>query len=140
MLKKMGWSEGKGLGREEQGQNDHIKMKMRRQQRGIGLERGESDHSRNNTAWLAATSNYDSLLSSLSSAYNAKPADQEGERNGEITNDNSNEEREANSKKKKRRQKRKREADTNVDTKKKRKTKRTIVTQSDNSGKGVARM
>ena len=72
MLKKMGWSEGTGLGKRQQGQNGHLKMRMRREAKGIGLEKGESDHGKESASWSNATSQYDALLNNLSSAYKSK--------------------------------------------------------------------
>ena len=38
MLHKMGWTEGKGLGKEEQGINTHIVAKKRKDEEGLGQE------------------------------------------------------------------------------------------------------
>eukprot|EP00937_MAST-01D_sp_MAST-1D-sp2_P005233 g5233.t1 len=41
MLEKMGWSKGKGLGKEEQGMSDHIKVKKREEAVGLGADEPE---------------------------------------------------------------------------------------------------
>ena len=43
MLQMMGWSEGKGLGINEDGTTGHIKMKKKDNSRGLGAEIGQND-------------------------------------------------------------------------------------------------
>ena len=38
MLAKFGWSEGKGLGRKEDGMKEHIKVKQRAENLGLGAQ------------------------------------------------------------------------------------------------------
>ncbi|OQR70376.1 hypothetical protein BIW11_04172 [Tropilaelaps mercedesae] len=58
MMKKMGWTEGKGLGKDESGIKDFIKPKMKLNTKGIGFT--GVDH-----AWVAHQEVFDELLSSL---------------------------------------------------------------------------
>ncbi|KAK5671059.1 Golgi transport complex subunit 3 [Batrachochytrium dendrobatidis] len=61
MMEKMGWSEGKGLGRNEDGRTDNIKVVVKSNNHGIGTEKRSSDN------WLENSSAFDALLSSLGS-------------------------------------------------------------------------
>jgi Pin2-interacting protein X1 len=59
MLSKMGWSEGKGLGAEESGMQDYIKVKVKDNNYGIGADARTSDN------WLENAFAFDSLLQDL---------------------------------------------------------------------------
>jgi Pin2-interacting protein X1 len=59
MLQKMGWTEGKGLGMKEDGQKEHIKVKVKANNTGIGGEKRTIDN------WMGNTSGFDSLLKNL---------------------------------------------------------------------------
>eukprot|EP01051_Picozoa_sp_SAG22_P010169 SAG22_NODE_898_length_6620_cov_13.916884_3_plen_195_part_00 len=59
MLEKMGWSEGKGLGMNEDGETSHIKLKKKSNNLGIGAEVGQNDR------WFSVTNNYNDLLAKL---------------------------------------------------------------------------
>ncbi|KAI4497215.1 hypothetical protein M0802_007699 [Mischocyttarus mexicanus] len=59
MLEKMGWTIGKGLGINEQGSTDHIKIKVKNDTIGIGFK-NEQDK-----AWTEHQKAFDSFLSSL---------------------------------------------------------------------------
>eukprot|EP00842_Homolaphlyctis_polyrhiza_P005522 jgi/Hompol1/5971/HPOL_000172-RA len=62
MLEKMGWSEGKGLGRQEDGVKDSIAVRFKADNRGIGSDKRSSDN------WLENSSAFDALLSSLATS------------------------------------------------------------------------
>ncbi|XP_058795312.1 uncharacterized protein LOC131666552 [Phymastichus coffea] len=44
MLEKMGWSVGKGLGVNEQGMTEHVRVKVKNDQVGIGYQKDKDDH------------------------------------------------------------------------------------------------
>lgn len=48
-MEKMGWSAGKGLGKEEQGRVEHIKVKKREEQMGLGVEKQKVEEQK--TQW-----------------------------------------------------------------------------------------
>ncbi|KAJ1731958.1 hypothetical protein LPJ61_002277, partial [Coemansia biformis] len=61
MLEKMGWSEGKGLGANEDGQQEHVKIKLKTNAHGIGADKKTIRN------WLAHSSGFDELLGRLNS-------------------------------------------------------------------------
>ena len=61
MLQKMGWSEGKGLGANEDGQRDHVKVRLKEDNMGVGADRRTVDN------WLDNNSAFDALLKGLNS-------------------------------------------------------------------------
>src|SRR3989344_2338296 len=68
MLEKMGWKEGKGLGANEDGTTEHIKVKKKIDNQGIGTE--TVTHNKN---WLETSVAYESILASLNASYGIKP-------------------------------------------------------------------
>ena len=62
MLQKMGWSEGKGLGVNEDGATGHIKTKKKDNSRGLGADVGQNDR------WDNTMGNFNGVLSKLASA------------------------------------------------------------------------
>jgi len=67
MLEKMGWKEGKGLGANEDGITEHIKIRKRPENQGIGVD--TSNPSKN---WLTTSVAYDSILANLNASYSSK--------------------------------------------------------------------
>jgi len=63
MLTKMGWSEGKGLGANEDGNLEHIKVNKKRDMKGVGHTHNPVDN------WLENNSGFASVLSRLNSVY-----------------------------------------------------------------------
>ena len=61
MLKSMGWEEGKGLGANEQGATEVVKVRVNDGNRGIG--EGPPDH---NSNWLKGIEDFNSILGKLS--------------------------------------------------------------------------
>jgi len=59
MLSKMGWSEGKGLGSNENGTTSHVKVSKRKENLGLGA----STHNEDN--WLSHQDEFSALLSKL---------------------------------------------------------------------------
>ncbi|KAJ2831275.1 hypothetical protein FBU31_002307 [Coemansia sp. 'formosensis'] len=64
MLEKMGWSEGKGLGANEDGMKEHVKIKLKSNNFGIGADR------KNIRNWLENADGFSELLSRLNSDTN----------------------------------------------------------------------
>ena len=71
MLKKMGWSAGKGLGKREDGVVEHVRVKRRVDAAGVGAAPraadGVSGGRNGNEVLLGAVSEYNALLASLAS-------------------------------------------------------------------------
>ena len=65
-MKNMGWTQGKGLGRDEEGMKDFIKPKMKFNTKGIGFMGVDNK-------WIAHQEHFDDLLTSLNKG--EKPAD-----------------------------------------------------------------
>ncbi|KAI7834378.1 PIN2/TRF1-interacting protein, partial [Kickxella alabastrina] len=61
MLEKMGWSEGKGLGANEDGLKEHVKIKLKTNNFGIGADK------KNIRNWLANADGFSQLLDRLNS-------------------------------------------------------------------------
>ncbi|KAJ8665106.1 hypothetical protein QAD02_006768 [Eretmocerus hayati] len=59
ILEKMGWSSGKGLGAQEQGMVEHIRVKVKNDQVGIGFDKNRDDH------WTEHQDNFNDLLKNL---------------------------------------------------------------------------
>ncbi|KAI8801893.1 hypothetical protein BJ742DRAFT_835322 [Cladochytrium replicatum] len=59
MLQKMGWKEGNGLGVNQQGITEHVKVKFKEDKIGVGADRNNSDN------WLENATAYTALLESL---------------------------------------------------------------------------
>jgi Pin2-interacting protein X1 len=59
MLQKMGWSEGKGLGQNLDGMQEHIKVNFKADTLGVGADKRTVDN------WMDNTSAFDALLQSL---------------------------------------------------------------------------
>ena len=66
MLEKMGWEEGKGLGKDGTGMNSHVEIRPIVDNKGLGFE------STDTTVQLAQQSAYDNLLESLNKKYPQK--------------------------------------------------------------------
>ena len=67
MLQKMGWSEDKGLGKNETGMVSHLKVKAREQGLGLGVEGIDVA---GNKGWAETTSSFNAVLDILKSSYN----------------------------------------------------------------------
>ncbi|XP_061602511.1 PIN2/TERF1-interacting telomerase inhibitor 1 [Cololabis saira] len=78
MLERMGWSKGKGLGRTEQGSTDHIKVKVKNNNYGLGTNASQEDN------WIAHQDDFNELLAQLNSHHSqntgseAHPEEKEG--------------------------------------------------------------
>ncbi|XP_042359577.1 PIN2/TERF1-interacting telomerase inhibitor 1 [Plectropomus leopardus] len=63
MLERMGWSKGKGLGRSEQGSTEHIKVKVKNNNYGLGTTASYEDN------WIAHQDDFDELLAQLNNCH-----------------------------------------------------------------------
>ncbi|XP_013927166.1 PREDICTED: PIN2/TERF1-interacting telomerase inhibitor 1 isoform X1 [Thamnophis sirtalis] len=63
MLEKMGWSKGKGLGAQEQGSTEHIKVQVKNNTLGLGASVSQEDN------WIAHQDDFNQLLAELNNNY-----------------------------------------------------------------------
>ncbi|KAM8825780.1 PIN2/TERF1-interacting telomerase inhibitor 1 [Synchiropus picturatus] len=63
MLERMGWSKGKGLGKSEQGCTDHLKVKLKNNNHGLGATASYEDN------WIAHQDDFNELLAQLNSCH-----------------------------------------------------------------------
>ncbi|XP_070788313.1 PIN2/TERF1-interacting telomerase inhibitor 1 isoform X1 [Pituophis catenifer annectens] len=63
MLEKMGWSKGKGLGAQEQGSTEHIKVQVKNNTLGLGASVSQEDN------WIAHQDDFNQLLAELNNSY-----------------------------------------------------------------------
>ncbi|XP_055284023.1 PIN2/TERF1-interacting telomerase inhibitor 1 isoform X1 [Moschus berezovskii] len=69
MLEKMGWSKGKGLGAQEQGATDHIKVQVKNNHLGLGATVSNEDN------WIAHQDDFNQLLAQLNTCHGQETAD-----------------------------------------------------------------
>lgn len=69
MLEKMGWSKGKGLGAQEQGAIDHIKVQVKNNHLGLGATINNEDN------WIAHQDDFNQLLAELNTCHGQEAAD-----------------------------------------------------------------
>ncbi|XP_005507273.2 PIN2/TERF1-interacting telomerase inhibitor 1 [Columba livia] len=63
MLEKMGWSKGKGLGAQEQGNTEHIKVQVKNNMLGLGATVNHEDN------WIAHQDDFNQLLAELNDCH-----------------------------------------------------------------------
>ncbi|KAL6096038.1 pinx1 [Pungitius sinensis] len=63
MMERMGWSKGKGLGRNEQGSTDNIKVKVKNNHCGLGTTASYEDN------WIAHQDDFNELLAQLNDCH-----------------------------------------------------------------------
>ncbi|XP_014803884.1 PREDICTED: PIN2/TERF1-interacting telomerase inhibitor 1 [Calidris pugnax] len=63
MLEKMGWSKGKGLGAQEQGNTEHIKVQVKNNTLGLGAAINHEDN------WIAHQDDFNQLLAELNDCH-----------------------------------------------------------------------
>ncbi|NXU56744.1 PINX1 inhibitor, partial [Turnix velox] len=63
MLEKMGWSKGKGLGAQEQGNTEHIKVRVKNNNLGLGAAINYEDN------WIAHQDDFNQLLAELNDCH-----------------------------------------------------------------------
>ncbi|XP_032124273.1 PIN2/TERF1-interacting telomerase inhibitor 1 isoform X4 [Sapajus apella] len=69
MLEKMGWSKGKGLGAQEQGATDHIKVQVKNNHLGLGATINNEDN------WIAHQDDFNQLLAELNTCHGQETTD-----------------------------------------------------------------
>ncbi|XP_046512653.1 PIN2/TERF1-interacting telomerase inhibitor 1 isoform X1 [Equus quagga] len=69
MLEKMGWSKGKGLGAQEQGATDHIKVQVKNNHLGLGATINNEDN------WIAHQDDFNQLLAELNTRHGQETSD-----------------------------------------------------------------
>ncbi|NXC41519.1 PINX1 inhibitor, partial [Penelope pileata] len=74
MLEKMGWSKGKGLGAQEQGNTEHIKVQVKNNTLGLGASINYEDN------WIAHQDDFNQLLAELNDCHG------QGETESSVTN------------------------------------------------------
>uniref|UniRef100_A0A667X204 G-patch domain-containing protein n=1 Tax=Myripristis murdjan TaxID=586833 RepID=A0A667X204_9TELE len=70
MLERMGWSKGKGLGKGEQGSTEHIKVKVKNNNLGLGTTASYEDN------WIAHQDDFNQLLAELNSCHRQSTTDE----------------------------------------------------------------
>jgi Pin2-interacting protein X1 len=71
MMQKMGWSEGKGLGKNEDGMAGHVHVKKRSDlEENLGL--GASIDGTGNAGWSKTASGLNDILAQLNAEYSGK--------------------------------------------------------------------
>uniref|UniRef100_A0A8C4TEH8 PIN2 (TERF1) interacting telomerase inhibitor 1 n=1 Tax=Erpetoichthys calabaricus TaxID=27687 RepID=A0A8C4TEH8_ERPCA len=63
MLEKMGWTKGKGLGVNEQGGTEHVKVQVKNNTLGLGTANNYEDN------WIAHQDDFNQLLADLNSCH-----------------------------------------------------------------------
>nr|XP_060610637.1 PIN2/TERF1-interacting telomerase inhibitor 1 [Anolis sagrei ordinatus] len=63
MLEKMGWSKGKGLGAQEQGNTEHIRVQVKNNTLGLGSTINQEDN------WIAHQDDFNQLLAELNNTH-----------------------------------------------------------------------
>ena len=66
LMERMGWEKGKGLGANEDGDTEHITVRMKNDTTGIGCTKDHSDN------WVAHQDEFNALLSALNSSSSEK--------------------------------------------------------------------
>ncbi|XP_008826318.1 PIN2/TERF1-interacting telomerase inhibitor 1 isoform X2 [Nannospalax galili] len=69
MLEKMGWSKGKGLGAQEQGATEHIKVQVKNNHLGLGASNNNEDN------WIAHQDDFNQLLAALNTCHGQEKTD-----------------------------------------------------------------
>jgi len=92
MMKKMGWTEGDGLGKNSQGMTSHVKPKATKERNGIGSDELKHD-------WTSNNKDFNSVLANLSAAYKSKEEKKNKKRKRESKSDSDEEESETEKKK-----------------------------------------
>ncbi|XP_034966762.1 PIN2/TERF1-interacting telomerase inhibitor 1 isoform X2 [Zootoca vivipara] len=63
MLEKMGWTKGKGLGAQEQGNTEHVKVQLKNNTLGLGAATNQEDN------WIAHQDDFNQLLAELNNCH-----------------------------------------------------------------------
>ncbi|KAI8968980.1 hypothetical protein BDF20DRAFT_792647, partial [Mycotypha africana] len=73
MLQKMGWAPGKGLGVNEDGHKEHVKIRLKDNNLGVGATKKNIDN------WLGNTDAFSRLLADLNSQSNSEASSMNGD-------------------------------------------------------------
>lgn len=76
MLEKMGWTSEKGLGKNEDGMSDAVKVKRREDGLGLGMENVVDDKV-GSKAWSSTISSFNSVLELLKNNYRPNEAEED---------------------------------------------------------------
>uniref|UniRef100_A0A8C0GXJ9 PIN2 (TERF1) interacting telomerase inhibitor 1 n=1 Tax=Chelonoidis abingdonii TaxID=106734 RepID=A0A8C0GXJ9_CHEAB len=71
ILEKMGWSKGKGLGVQEQGSTEHIKVQVKNNTLGLGAAINYEDN------WIAHQDDFNQLLAELNNCHRQEPSSEQ---------------------------------------------------------------
>ncbi|XP_071104401.1 PIN2/TERF1-interacting telomerase inhibitor 1-like isoform X2 [Haliotis cracherodii] len=69
MLERMGWSKGKGLGANEDGRVENVKVSFKNDQKGVGATKNQADN------WIAHQDDFNSLLETLNEGHGGGEVD-----------------------------------------------------------------
>lgn len=64
-MNKMGWQDGQGLGKNRDGQKDHIKVRVKNNALGVGAKKGHDDN------WIELQASFNNLLENLTKSHEA---------------------------------------------------------------------
>uniref|UniRef100_A0A8D0GC52 PIN2 (TERF1) interacting telomerase inhibitor 1 n=1 Tax=Sphenodon punctatus TaxID=8508 RepID=A0A8D0GC52_SPHPU len=73
MLEKMGWSKGKGLGAQEQGNTEHVQVRVKNNTLGLGAAVNHED------SWIAHQDDFNQLLAELNNCHGQNEAESSSE-------------------------------------------------------------
>jgi Pin2-interacting protein X1 len=62
-MNKMGWQDGQGLGKNKDGQKDHIKVRVKNNALGVGAKKGNDDN------WIELQASFNNLLENLTKSH-----------------------------------------------------------------------
>ncbi|XP_075454812.1 PIN2/TERF1-interacting telomerase inhibitor 1 isoform X1 [Ascaphus truei] len=69
LMEKMGWSKGKGLGAQEQGSTEHIKVKVKNNSLGLGASVTHEDN------WIAHQDDFNQILAELNTCHGSEESE-----------------------------------------------------------------
>ncbi|KAF9914127.1 PIN2/TERF1-interacting telomerase inhibitor 1 [Lobosporangium transversale] len=102
MMEKMGWSQGKGLGAKEDGVQEHVKVRLKENNLGVGATKKTSDN------WLGNTDAFSRLLADLNERVEKETQENESKNNSYNSSDSETESEKSDSEKEKKSKKKSR--------------------------------
>jgi len=114
MMQKMGWSEEKGLGKEENGITNYVKISKREDGLGLGMDEFQDDNV-GSKAWGSTVSAYNSVLEVLKASYKPNPINNNSTSSDESSSDNDEKTKKKSKKEKKRQRKEDKQSDDDED-------------------------
>jgi hypothetical protein len=99
-MKKLGWSEGKGLGKSEDGMQTHIKVSKKEEATGLGLDKAVVEQTEASEHWWhdAFSSTLKSFTASTNSSSKKRKRDKKEKKNKKDRNDDEDDDDDATSK------------------------------------------